>query len=68
MPLDRTRNVIDKALLNLALIRQCGIQLPPSYFGYDYVIQFCLKDGAITFVGIQIKRANADLMGPVFNM
>ena len=54
--------------MNLALIRQCGIQLPPSYFGYDYVIPVCLKDGTITFVGIQIKRANADLMGHVFSM
>lgn len=69
---DKSRNVIDRALLRLGLRRQCGFLLPDRYFGIDAVIPVCLaapiddkkkkkKKGppVYTFIGVQIKTSQS---------
>ena len=65
---DRSRNVIDSSILKNALLRQCGLRMPPNYYGYDYVIPVCLEDDTVTFIGIQVKRSNANTEEDIYKM
>ena len=55
------RFVIDRALLQLGLTRQCAFSLPPNNFGIDGIIPVCLKKNdskgraLYTFIAIQVK-------------
>ena len=60
---DTQRNIIDKALLRLGLIKQCGFSMPPNYFGIDAIIPVCLDqrnakgEPCYTFIAIQVKAS-----------
>jgi hypothetical protein len=40
---DKSRNVIDLALLRIGLLRQCAFALPTNCYGLDYLIPVQLK-------------------------
>jgi hypothetical protein len=65
---DRSRNVLDSSILKNALLRQCGLRMPPNYYGYDYAIPVCLEDDTVTFIGIQVKRSNANTEEDIYKM
>ena len=65
---DKSRNVIDQALLKIGLLRQCAFSLPTNYYGYDYLIPVLLESGELTFIGVQVKRANANLSDNIHKM
>ena len=65
---DKTRDIIDLSLLKIGLIRQCGFVVPAGGYGYDFFIPACLEDDVYTFIGIQVKRANANTLDNIFKM
>jgi hypothetical protein len=65
---DCSRNVIDSALLRIGLLRQCGFALPTNYYGIDFILPVCLPTNDLTFIGIQLKRSDADMSDDVFKM
>lgn len=65
---DKSRNVIDKKLLQNGLLRQCGFGLPASYYGSDYILPVGLPNGEFTFISIQVKRAGANNTDDIYKM
>ena len=65
---DRNCNLIDVALLRLALIHQCCFLMPDRYYGYDLIVPVMLEDGTFTFIGIQFKAADTSFALPVEKM
>jgi hypothetical protein len=65
---DKSRNIIDRSLLQIGLSRQCGFMMPDNYYGYDYIIPVCLESDVYSFVGVQVKRADANLKEDIFKM
>jgi hypothetical protein len=71
---DKNRFVIDRALLKLGLIKQCGFSLPLNYFGIDAIIPVCLKarnergDPIYTFIAIQVKAGERVTFEEVLKM
>ena len=65
---DTSRNVIDRAILETGLLRQCGFSVPVNYYGYDFVIPVALKNNTLTFIGIQIKNSDANFTNDVYKM
>ena len=65
---DTSRFIITESLLRLCINLQLIIKLPPGYFGLDYAIPVLLRDHSVTFIGVQIKRANANLSDDVYKM
>ncbi len=69
-----TRHYIDRSLLRLGLVRQCGFSMPPDYFGVDGIIPVCLNmldsDGRpiYTFIAIQVKRGERATTEHAFKM
>ena len=62
---DNFRNVITMDRLRLALARQCGLIMPPNYYGIDAIIPVCLAkeevidpQGNITIEDVKQDRAN----------
>ena len=65
---DHSRNVIDSALLKSGLLRQCGYFLPARYYGLDFILPVCLENNQVTFIGIQVKRSDANTNEDIFKM
>lgn len=65
---DTSRFILTEDLLRLCLVLQVIIKFPPGYYGLDYAIPVLLKDGTYTFVGVQIKRADANSSDDVYKM
>lgn len=65
---DSSRNVIDAILLKNGLLRQCAFLLPANYYGLDIVIPVCLTNGQVTYIGVQVKRADANTSDDIFKM
>lgn len=63
-----SRNVIDATLLKTGLLRQCGFFLPLNYYGLDFIIPVCLKNDQVTYIGIQVKRSDANTDDDVYKM
>ena len=65
---DSSRYIITETMLRLCITMQLIIKFPPGYYGLDYAIPVLLKDNSLTFIGVQIKRANANLSDDVYKM
>lgn len=65
---DTSRFILTEDLLRLCLVLQVIIKFPPGYYGLDYAIPVLLVDGSYTFIGVQIKRANANSSDDVYKM
>ncbi len=69
-----TRHYIDRSLLRLGLVRQCGFSMPPDYFGADGIIPVCLNvldsDGRpiYTFIAIQVKKGKRATLEDALDM
>jgi hypothetical protein len=63
-----SRNIIDTALLKIGLLRQCGFSMPSNYYGLDFILPVCLENNDLTFIGIQIKRSDANMSEDVYKM
>lgn len=66
--LDKSRFILTEDLLRICLIQRLVIKFPPGYYGFDYAIPVLLKSGEYTFIGVQIKRACANLSEDVYKM
>ena len=65
---DSSRYIITEAMLRLCITMQLIIKFPPGYYGLDFAIPVLLRDNSLTFIGVQIKRANANLSDDVYKM
>ena len=65
---DPSRFILTEDLLRLCFVSQVIIKFPPGYYGLDYAIPVLLKSGTFTFIGVQIKRADANTSDDVFKM
>ena len=65
---DSSRYIITETMLRLCITLQLIIKFPPGYYGLDYAIPVLLRDNSLTFIGVQIKRANANLSDDVYKM
>ena len=59
---DKHRNVITMDRLRLALARQCGLIMPPNYYGIDAIIPVCLATEEVTDPcgNVAIKNVNRE--------
>jgi hypothetical protein len=72
----RDRNVIDKALLKMGVLRQCGFTMPPNHFGIDFILPMVIKrpvddekkDDLFSFVAVQSKSSKQSLVECAFKM
>ena len=65
---NNSRNIIDTALLKIGLLKQCGFAMPTNYYGLDFILPVCLENDDLTFIGIQIKRSDANMSEDVHKM
>lgn len=65
---DTSRCIITEDMLRLCITMQLIIKFPPGYYGLDYAIPVLLRDETVTFIGVQIKRANANSTDDVYKM
>lgn len=65
---DKSRNVIDRAILETGLLRQCGFSVPVNYYGCDFVIPVVLENNTLTFIAIQVKNSGANSTEDVLKM
>lgn len=63
-----SRNIIDTSLLKIGLLKQCGFAMPANYYGLDFILPVCLENDDLTFIGIQIKRSDANMSEDVHKM
>ena len=68
-------NVIDKSLLKVGVLRQCGYHMPPNYFGIDFIVPLLIKrddqkniDDIFSFVAIRSRTVNEDIVECAFKM
>ena len=59
---DKHRNVITMDRLRLALARQCGLIMPPNYYGIDAIIPVCLATEEVIdpYGNVAIKKVNRE--------
>lgn len=65
---DKSRNVIDNALLSYGLLRTCGFFLPSGSYGIDLVLPVCMKNGGLTMIAIQVKSSHANFSEDINKM
>ena len=68
-------NIIDKAMLQLGLLRQCAYTMPEGYYGIDFIIPVAVKMGDdnnsrtfFSYISIQSKAGNADPIETLIKM
>ena len=59
---------IDGKILRLAASNFSGIIMEPGYYGYDFGVPYCMKDGTFGFLAVQVKRAGSNLTDDVHKM
>jgi hypothetical protein len=59
---DKLRNVITMDRLRLALARQCGLIMPPNYYGIDAIIPVCLAREEVIDPDGNVTIKDADRM------
>jgi hypothetical protein len=59
---DKFRNVITMDRLRLALARQCGLIMPPNYYGIDAIIPVCLAREEVIDPDGNVTIKDADRM------
>ncbi len=70
------RNFIDKSVLKIGVLRQCGYTMPPNYFGIDFILPMTIKrngenpnvDDIFSFIAVQSKSTKQDLVECTFKM
>lgn len=65
---DKSRNVIDSALLSYGLLKTCGFFTPAGSFGIDLILPVCMNNGGVTMIAIQVKTAQANFSNDTFKM
>lgn len=66
-------DIIDRALLKLGLMRQCGFVMPANYFGFDFGLPYVKENIAgrrpiYSFIPFQVKAGDTSIHDAVVKM
>lgn len=65
-------DVIDRSLLKIGLMRQCGYVMPVNYYAIDYIIPYALEDrtarNLYSFIPCQVKAGNTSIHDAIVKM